>query len=470
MPVPYAEYRPTGEVWCPEVPSGWSFVPARGLFREINDTEHPDDQMLSVTIERGIIPQTKLLENSSKKDGSNLDRSKYKRVAPGDIAYNKMRAWQGAFGLSAYQGIISPAYVVERPISGVGRYWHLLFRTAGFSKECERWSYGIASDMWSLRPEHFKGIHLPVPPMDEQRAIVKYLGHAHARVDRAIASRRKLIALLEEHKQAVITQAVTKGLDPSVPMKDSGIPWVGVTPLGWTTRPLKDLAVVQSGVTLNSARPSTGGRDYPYLRVANVQAGRLELDEITSIHLPAAEAERYLLRPGDLLMTEGGDIDKLGRSAQWHGEIEDCLHQNHLFAVRCGSGMKPEFLSYVLASSVGRVYFQRTGKQTTNLASTNKTTLGAFSLAVPSLAEQQAIVAHIDAKNAAADKAIAAYRRQIDLLTEYKQRLTSDVVTGQVDVREAAAALPDLPLEDLPDASDLEAEADDEVGLEDDED
>src|SRR5688572_26085535 len=165
---PYPEYKPSSQAWLGDVPSHWSVMPNRALFMEMKDRNHPDEEMLSVTITRGIVQQKALLEDSSKKDSSNLDKSAYKLVQPRDIAYNKMRAWQGAIGASQLRGIISPAYVVMRlrKRNNHARYYHHLFRTSQFAKEAERWSYGITSDMWSLRPEHFKMVYTPEPPPD----------------------------------------------------------------------------------------------------------------------------------------------------------------------------------------------------------------------------------------------------------------------------------------------------------------
>ena len=161
----YPEMKDSGVDWLGKVPLHWKILPNRTLFEEVKERNHPDEQMLSVTIRQGVIPQQALLVNNSKKDGSNLDRTAYKLARRGDIAYNKMRAWQGAVGVCDYRGIMSPAYVIERPRKGVNsRYFHYLLRTPAFAKEAERWSYGITSDMWSLRPEHFKMIYGCLPP------------------------------------------------------------------------------------------------------------------------------------------------------------------------------------------------------------------------------------------------------------------------------------------------------------------
>jgi len=175
---PYSRMKDSNVKWIGDVPEHWAVLPNRAAFREVKERDWPEEQMLSVTIRRGVIKQQSLLTNSSKKDSSNPDKSAYKLVRPGDIVYNKMRAWQGAIGMSVYQGIVSPAYVVQRPLSNVDpRFLHYLLRTPAFSKEAELWSYGITSDMWSLRPEHFRMIYVCVPPIAEQASIVCFLKH-----------------------------------------------------------------------------------------------------------------------------------------------------------------------------------------------------------------------------------------------------------------------------------------------------
>src|SRR5262249_17115319 len=236
--------KDSGALWLGRVPEHWSVLPNRALFVEVKERDRPNEDMLSVTITRGVVRQSVLLEGTSKKDASNLDRSAYKLVQPGDIAYNKMRAWQGAIGVSSFRGIVSPAYVVVRPReASSASYFHELFRTPMFAKEAERWSYGITSDMWSLRPEHFKMIYSVVPPIDERIAIVQFLNHADARSRRYIAAKQKLIKLLEEQKQAIIDRTVTRGLDPNVLLKPSGVEWVAKIPENFRRTKLGRLCV-----------------------------------------------------------------------------------------------------------------------------------------------------------------------------------------------------------------------------------
>ena len=225
--------------WLGKVPVHWKILPNRAVYRESKERNRPAEIMLSVTIKHGVIHQRTLLSTSSKKDRSNLERAAYKLVRPGDVVYNKMRAWQGAVAASEYRGIVSPAYVVQRPNSGIdSRYLHYLLRIPAFASEARRWSYGIASDMWSLRPEHFKLICGCIPPAAEQQGIVRFLDHADRRIQRYIRAKERLVELLEEQKQAIIHQAVTGQIDvrtsqPYPAYQDSGVEWLGEVPEHW---------------------------------------------------------------------------------------------------------------------------------------------------------------------------------------------------------------------------------------------
>ncbi len=289
-----------------------------------------------------------------------------------------------------------------------------------------------------------------VPPPGEQTVVVRFLHHADRRIRRYIRAKQKLIALLEEQKQAIIHRAVTGQIDvrtgqPYQAYKPSGVEWLGEVPAHWRLVRLKDVAQVQTGLTLGKDYRSTRTVSRPYLRVANVQTGRLELAHVKFIDVPLHEVDRATLLRGDVLMTEGGDIDKLGRGCVWQDEIPGCLHQNHIFAVRCKQKvLNPEFLVGLMSSQVGRTYFQLTAKKTTNLASTNGAILHAFPIPLPLLADQLSILEVISEETNGLSNAIGRTERQIALLHEYRTSLIADVVTGKLDVREAAAELPEV--------------------------
>jgi type I restriction enzyme S subunit len=203
------------EKWFGEVPAGWEVLPSRALFAERIERNRGDLEMLSVTMARGVVRQSSYLKSDgSKKDQAREDRSQYKAVEPDDLVYNKMRAWQGAAGRSEFRGIVSPAYVVLRPLSGANSdYYGMMLRSRQFAREAERHSYGITSDMWSLRPQHFKLIEFPCPPLAEQAAIVNLCKAQTEKIDAAIEATEAEITLLKEYRTRLISDVVTGKLD-----------------------------------------------------------------------------------------------------------------------------------------------------------------------------------------------------------------------------------------------------------------
>jgi len=458
---PYPAYKDSGVEWLGEVPEHWNLAPNRTLFKEIKDRGYPDELLLSVTIARGVIQQSDLLSDTSKKDSSNLDKSAYKLVQAGDIAYNKMRAWEGAIGFSQYRGIVSPAYIVQRPQSQMmGTFAHYLLRTPSFAKEAERWSYGISSDQWSLRPEHFKMIYCCVPPLPEQTAITHFLDYTDRRIQRYIRAKQKLITLLEEQKQAIIHQAVTGQIDvrtgqPYPAYKDSGVEWLGFVPDHWERCRLRN---VVSEVTTGSRGWSSYAADTGplFVRVANLSRGSLQLrfDDVVRLKLPDThEATRARIKPGDLLVSVTSYIGSIGVASE--GCEEAYVSQN---VARCqpNPGQSPQWLGYVLLSSVGQTYGQMSlhggANDTLSLDDVKN-----YPILLPPRSEQDQLVQWIERKLSSLVKLGDSAQRQIDLLAEYRTRLISDVVTGKLDIREAAAKLPDIdPLETEVDLANLE--------------
>jgi type I restriction enzyme S subunit len=291
-----------------------------------------------------------------------------------------------------------------------------------------------------LSSNDVRKVRLGVPPECEERAIAAFLDRETARIDALVAKKERLIELLQEKRTALITRAVTKGLDATAPMKESGVEWLGEIPAHWEMKPLKALSQLQTGLTLGKKYEDRSLTTRPYLRVANVQDGYLDLNDIAEIELPASDAARYELREGDVLMTEGGDFDKLGRGYVWEGQVPRCLHQNHIFAVRPRRDiLLPRFLASVMSSGYGRAYFTATSKQSTNLASTNSTKLRNFPMPAPNVVEQGAVIAFLDRHATEIDTLIAKVRDAIDRLKELRTALISAAVTGKIDVREEAA-------------------------------
>jgi type I restriction enzyme S subunit len=471
---PYPAYKDSGVEWLGQVPEHWEVLPGRTVFREINDRGHPDEQMLSVTITRGVLRQADLLAGSSKKDSSNEDKSNYKLVQPGDLVYNKMRAWQGAVGVSAYRGIVSPAYIVQRLRSAenLPRYMHFLLRTPLFASEAERWSYGITSDQWSLRAEEFKCVYFSLPPLPEQTAIVRFLNWAERRIRRVIRARQRRIKLLEEYKQALIHQAVTGRIDvrtgqPYPSYKDSGVEWLGDVPAHWDVKPVKRCYAIQLGKMLQTRPNSPDDIEVPYLKAQHIQWFSVRTSDAPRMWASPRDIQQFGITAGDLLVCEGGEGGRCGIVKEIP---EGFIIQNALHRVRPRNHCRNDYLQYVMSVIAATGWFEALNNKAT-IAHFTREKFGALYIPIPSPDEQTAIVEYLDARTVKIDAAIAAARREIELLREYRTRLIADVVTGKLDVREAAAKLPDEPpeaeeaiMEDEGTNEDGEAPADAEQG------
>jgi len=420
----YSKYKESGVPWLGEVPAHWDVLPNRTLFVEVKERGHIDEQLLSVTISQGVIRQSDLLTNSSKKDSSNEDKTKYKIVNPGDIAYNKMRAWQGAVGVSQYRGIVSPAYIVVRPRDKQNAmYFHYLLRTPVFAKESERWSYGITSDQWSLRSEHFKMIYCSVPSESEQSIIVEFLDNIDFRIRRYIRAKQKVIKLLNEQKQAIINKAVARGIDPNVRLKPSGVDWLGDIPEHWNLRRLKFL------VDNVNKQTSSKMDEEIYIALDQIESwtGKISFPEAEVIF----ESQVKRFRAGDILFCKLIPyLAKVTRSKQ------NGVCVGELLVLRSQrADLLPEFIEQKLRS-VQIINIVNSSTFGAKMPRADWSFIGNLLIAYPdSTQEQKTILDFIDKNTQRLSLAIEQIQEEINLFIEYRTRIISDVVTGKVDVR-----------------------------------
>lgn len=318
-------------------------------------------------------------------------------------------------------------------VSGPFLAW--LHASKPFRAQYEANAVGVTR--FGLSQYSFRAARIPLPPVTEQERIAAYLDASCAAIDAAVTAKRHQLETLDALRKSIIQRAVTRGISARVALESTGNVWMEQIPRGWKLVCLKRIAEIQGGLTLGKQYEGTL-IERPYLRVGNVQDGHLDLADVSVIELPVSVAAGVELRHDDVLMTEGGDLDKLGRGYLWKGEIPGCLHQNHIFAVRCFlHKLKPMFLAYVTAAKYGRDYFEATGKKTTNLACTNATKVGEFPIPLPPLAEQEAICAHLDEKLSELKRIVAGIEAQIATLTAYRKSLIHECVTGQRRVTES---------------------------------
>jgi type I restriction enzyme S subunit len=471
---PYPEYRDSELPWLHNIPVHWSLVQMKRVFTERVKNGYPDEPLLAATQTKGVIPKD---QYGTRTVVATKDLHLLKLVEPDDYVVS-LRSFEGGIEHSNYRGIISPAYTVLKPSPDiVDGYFSRLLKCEPFVSGLSLFVTGIREGQ-NIDYDRLSRSLLPFPPRCEQRAIGSFLDAIVPCINRLIRAKSRQIELLNEQKQVIISRAVTRGLDSNVRLKPSGLDWLGDIPYHWEPTRLKYVADVQTGVTLGKKYGDTPLETRPYLRVANVQDGHLELADIATVSVSQSEVDGCGLRNGDVLMTEGGDIDKLGRGCIWRNEIPGCLHQNHIFAVRARRAvLLPEYLVLAMSSVHGRSYFEMTAKQTTNLASTNSTTLKALPLFLPGMQEQTNIVGYAAEQTSGLEAAVQRILTEVDLLHEYRTRLIADVVTGKLDVRDVE--LPDLgdadiaydlgdsgfnsdtDQDDLPDAEEVEADGED---------
>jgi type I restriction enzyme S subunit len=278
-----------------------------------------------------------------------------------------------------------------------------------------------------------KTVEVWTPPLLEQRRIAEVLDT----VDVTIRKAEQLIAKLQRAQQGLLHDLLTRGVDDNGELrdperhpeqfKDSAL---GRIPVAWRIYQLHELADIRSGIAKNSNRAVSNPVEVHYLRVANVQDGYLDLTEMSTLVVSQDEVEKYSVLPGDVLMNEGGDLDKLGRGTIWNGEYCPCIHQNHVFVVRCEPTLAPRFLNIWTGSKYARSYFMEAGKQTTNLASINKSALGRLPVILPSSSEQELVIATYEHY----EKRVAVEVAQANKYRSIKQGLMDDLLTGRVRV------------------------------------
>lgn len=464
---PYAEYKESGSPWLGRMPKHWRLPRLGSVLRERGETNEQKQvaQVLSVLKDIGVIRYEDKGRIGNKKSE---DIGRYKIVRPDDIVVNCMNVIIGSVGRSRYTGCLSPVYYVltRRSDSDDPRYLAAIFSSKPFHESLVRIGNGILAHRMRIPMDLLKCEPFPIPPPDEQAAIVRFLDWANGRLERAIRAKRKVIALLNEKKQAIIHRAVTRGLDPTVPLKPSGIPWLGDIPQHWEVATIGAAAsLIQTGPFGSQLHSHEYVREgVPVINPSHMADGRLKPSPVVTISGERArELSRHMLCAGDIVIARRGE---LGRCALVTPPEQGWICGTGSLLLRCKtSTVSPAFFQVVFGSR-GIADMLSLSSIGATMANLNAGTVARQRLPLPPLEEQQHIVGFVEEETHRVEIAISRLEREIELLREYRTRLVADVVTGKLDVRAAAAQLPD---ESPPDTEEENADIDSDAETEDEE-
>ena len=414
----YREYKESGVKWLGEIPSHWEVKRLANFFSERREKVSDQDYApLSVT-KQGIFPQ---LDNVAKtNDGDNR-----KLVKRGDFVINSRSDRKGSSGVSELDGSVSLINLVLQPRKTLfGPFCNYLLKSYGFIEENYRNGRGIVADLWTTRYDEMKMIKVALPSLEEQKTISSYLDSATSEIDKAIAMQQKMIDLLNERKQIIIQNAVTKGLDENVEMKESGVEWIGRIPKHWEVVPLKYTGAFGNGLTYSPIEIVDDG--VLVIRSSNIQNSKLVFDDNVFVEIIP---QNLMVKKGDIIIcSRNGSADLVGKCAI----VEENINATFgAFMMRYTPNINPKYAFFLFQTAIRsyKGYFS-----TSTINQLTKTIIGEMKVPVAGISEQQQIAAYLDVEMQRFDSAITNCQRQITLLQERKQIIINEVVTGKVRV------------------------------------
>lgn len=449
------------------LPKGWVYTQLGDILEEVvkvQPRENADEAFIYLDI-ASIDNDGNTVTRPKRYLGKDAPSRARQLVRSGDILFSTVRTYLRNIALvpDKYDGqIASTGFCVIRPSGGIsGKYLFYLVQADSFVNPLSGIQRGTSYP--AVRNSDVYQRVVPVPPPAEQRRIVAKIEELFTRLDAGVEALKKVKAELKRYRQAVLKYAfegkltaewrnahkdelepaskllerIAKERDKTAKGKAKKLPPLDKSSLpelpdGWEWVRLDDIALVKGGITKDQKRRFSNGRKVPYLRVANVQRGYLDLSEITEIEASETIISDLLLKPGDILFTEGGDRDKLGRGCVWNGEIAECIYQNHIFRARLHTQDISSKLVSLYSNTFGQPYFMKEGKQTTNLASINMTQLRCFPIVVIPKVEQQQIVEEIDRHFSIADEVEQAIEKSLKQSDRLRQSILKKAFEGKL--------------------------------------
>lgn len=433
---PYPAYKDSGVQWLGEIPNTWRVLRGKNVFRVIDvKSETGDEELLTVSSKDGVLPRSQKTVTMFKAESY----VGHKLCWPGDLVINSLWAWMQGLGFTKYHGLISSAYSVYRPLqefSSYANYFNYALQSAAYKWELQTRSKGVWLSRLQLSDLAFLDMPIIIPPPAEQSAIVCYLDHIDRQIRRYIRLKQKLIKLLEEQKQAIIHQAVTRGLDPNIRLKPSGVEWLGEIPEHWEVRRVKQISQILRGKFTHRPRNDPAFYDglYPFIQTGEVARAVKVITSFKQTLNDRGLAISKMFPRGTLVMTIAaniGDVAVLDFEACFPDSIvgfvpHNFVERDFLYYVFCA--MKSELLCEAPVNTQGNLNVDR---------------IGSREIGLPSFTEQREIVRFVEESTADLEQIMAVARSEISLLREYRTCLIADVVIGKLDVRKAAANLPE---------------------------
>lgn len=422
----YSECKDSGVEWLGKIPAHWKTVSIARLFSRNKRTGYTEKELLSVYRDYGVIPKSSRDDNNNK---PSEDLSPYQLVEPDDLVMNKMKAWQGSIAISEYEGIVSPAYFVYQPNKiffeqAHPRYVHYLLRNPIYITQYLSRSKGIRINQWDLDPDEFRNIELLLPSKSEQHKIFSFLDHETIRIDKLIEKQQQLIELLKEKRQAVISHAVTKGINHDVLMKDSGIEWLDSIPSSWEVKPTYAICSA-------STEKNTDGLENNVLSLSYGNIIKRKTDTNFGL-LPDSFNTYQIVKDGDIILRLT-DLQNDKNSLRVGLVTQSGIITPAYLKLSVKHAITPSFSYYLLHTyDIFKVFYGMGGglRQSMKFEDFRR-----LPLLIPSKIEQESIVTFIDKKIIKIDILIEKQLQQIALLKERRTALISAAVTGKIDVR-----------------------------------
>lgn len=423
----YESYKDSGVEWLGEVPSHWESFPLFVQAKISSITNHIDKELLSVYLDRGVVKFSDVDEKRT--NVTSLDLSKYQLVRKGNLVLNNQQAWRGSVGVSNYEGIVSPAYLIlELSNKFDPHYANYLFRNGSMVSHYLIASKGVGTIQRNLYWGNLRRTPIFIPPLSEQQKIAQFLDDKTAKIDQAVDLAEKQIALLKEHKQILIQNAVTRGLNPDVPLKDSGVEWIGQVPEYWEVKKITHIFPnIGSGTTPNSSDPSFYEGNINWLQTGDLTDGYIYKTSKTITHKALQTYSTLKIYPKNSLVIAmyGATIGKVGLL-----QIETTTNQA-CCVLSAALNIEMKYIFYLFQGIKESLVAMSYGGGQPNISQEK---IRSLKLPFPNASEQEQIADYLDKQTAKIDQTIALKTAHIEKLKEYKSVLINDVVTGKVRV------------------------------------